>query len=78
MSIKTDASDIKILGKDNCPQCTVVKKILTGKGIDYEYIDTGLSENRRYLDEAIAYGIRSLPVIIVDGEYKGIDWVKSL
>jgi glutaredoxin len=70
--------NVKILGKTNCSQCTVVKKILTGKGIDYEYIDTGLSENRRYLDEAIAYGIRSLPVIIVDGEYKGIDWVKSL
>jgi glutaredoxin len=70
--------NIIVLGKKNCSQCKVVCKILTDKFISYEYIDTGLSENRRYLDEAIAYGIRSLPVIIVDGEYKGIDWVKSL
>jgi len=70
--------NVKVLGKTNCSQCNVVCKILTDKLISYEYIDTGLSENRRYLDEAIEYGIRSLPVIIVDGEYKGIDWVKSL
>lgn len=70
--------NIIVLSKKNCSQCKVVCKILTDKFISYEYIDIGLPENRCYLDEAIGYGIRSLPVIIVDGEYKGMDWVMNI
>lgn len=62
--------DIKItvIGQPNCANCKIVKSILDRKGYDYKYVDAGLAPGQ--VQKAFDAGFRSLPIIIMNDEFK--------
>lgn len=52
---------------DGCPVCARAKEYLAGRGVDYEERNVSRSEEH-YRELVEGMGLRSVPVIIVDGE----------
>ena len=60
---------IKVIGKENCSRCEMVKNILTNKGIEYEYQLLDECENKaEYIKMAREKGQLSMPLIIQDNK----------
>lgn len=62
---------IKVIGKENCGACMMAKKVLTKKGVEFEYVYLNdLSEEERdvVLKLADEQGMRSMPLIVKDGK----------
>lgn len=55
---------IKIYGKTNCSKCKMLKNILDGKGVDYEYVE----DLKTLMMIASKSRIMSAPVIEKDGK----------
>lgn len=51
---------ITVYSKDGCPKCRVLKMKLEQKGLEYE--------DCHDLDKAMGMGLKSFPVMCVDGE----------
>lgn len=59
-----------VWSKDDCPQCTSAKNLLTQKGIAYEERKIGEGWSREQLLESVP-DARSVPQIIINGEAIG-------
>ena len=62
---------IKVIGKENCGACMMARKVLTKKGVEFEYVHLDdLSEEDKdvVLKLAEEQGMRSMPLIIKDGK----------
>ncbi|APH21014.1 glutaredoxin domain-containing protein [Clostridium botulinum] len=63
---------LKVIGKENCSQCLLVKKLLTNKGINFNYIDLyslSKEEQSNYIKEAQKNKIMQLPLIIENNDF---------
>ena len=62
---------IKVIGKENCGACMMAKKVLTRKGIEFEYVhldELDEEERAEILKMADEQGMRSMPLIVKDGK----------
>ena len=62
---------IKVIGKENCGACMMAKKVLTRKGVDFEYVyldELEEEERKEVLRMSDEQGVKSMPLIIKDGE----------
>ena len=62
---------IKVIGKENCGACMMAKKVLTRKGVDFEYVyldELEEEERKEVLRMSDEQGIRSMPLIVKDGK----------
>lgn len=62
---------IKVIGKENCGACMMAKKVLTRKGVDFEYVyldELEEEERKEVLRMSDEQGMKSMPLIIKDGE----------
>ena len=62
---------IKIIGKENCGACMMAKKVLTRKGVDFEYVyldELEEEEREEILRMSDEQGMKSMPLIIKDGK----------
>ncbi|MCW6663927.1 glutaredoxin-like protein NrdH [Aerococcaceae bacterium NML190073] len=59
-------SEIKVYSKPNCMQCDFTKKWLQDNGVMYEELD--VEKQPTALEEVIALGYKSLPVVYVDSD----------
>ena len=64
-------SRVEIYATMFCPFCYRAKKLLDGKGVDYEEIDVTLSPTRRREITDRAQGRTSVPQIFIDGQHVG-------
>lgn len=69
---------IRVIGKENCSRCAMVKNILNKKGIEYEYNLLDECENKEeYIKMAIEEGKLSMPLIIKDGKLINLQEVNA-
>lgn len=59
---------IEVYGKENCPQCEVMKRILDSKNMKYAYYMVGKDVTREELLEKCQVPVRSVPVVFKDGK----------
>ena len=62
---------IKVIGKENCGACMMAKKVLTRKGVDFEYVyldELEEEERKEVLRMADEQGMRSMPLIVKDAK----------
>ena len=62
---------IQVIGKENCGACMMVKRVLTAKGVEFEYSlleDKEQEEQEQIIKMAEEQGKMSMPFIIKDGE----------
>ena len=62
---------ISVIGKENCGACMMARKVLTKKGVEFEYVHLDdLSEEDKdvVLKLVEEQGMRSMPLIIKDGK----------
>jgi glutaredoxin len=62
---------ITLIGKPNCTNCLITKKIFDNNGIEYEYklLDDFTSEEKKHLlAEARIKGNMQMPIILKNGE----------
>ena len=62
---------IKVIGKENCGDCMMAKKVLTKKGVEFEYAyldELDAEEREEVLKMADEQGMRSMPLIVKDGK----------
>lgn len=62
---------LKIIGNTGCSRCTMVKTLLTSKGIDFDYSlldDLSEKNKERYIKQAEEKGMMNMPLIIKDDE----------
>ena len=62
---------IKVIGKENCGACMMAKKVLTRKGVDFEYVyldELEEEEREEILRMSDEQGMKSMPLIIKDGK----------
>ena len=62
---------IKVIGKENCGACMMAKKVLTRKGVDFEYVyldELEEEERKEVLSMSDEQGMRSMPLIVKDGK----------
>lgn len=67
---------LKVIGKNNCSRCDMVKNILNNKGIEFEYElmeELGCDEKKEYMKMARENGIMEFPLIYIDSELKSLD-----
>ena len=64
-------SRVEIYATMFCPFCYRAKKLLDGKGVDYEEIDVTMSPTRRREMTDRAQGQTSVPQIFIDGQHVG-------
>jgi glutaredoxin len=60
-----------LIGKENCSRCEMTKKILTGKGIEFEYYlesEIPTKDRLEYKKLAFQAKILDFPIIIKDGQ----------
>ena len=58
---------LNIYSKPNCSKCTMLKRWLEIKGIDYNEID--ISENQEGMDKLVSSSRTSLPVVEIEDEF---------
>lgn len=62
---------ITIYGKFGCSACETAKRLMTRKELPYNYIDMNDLNNdatAALLADAASAGVRSLPIIVVNGK----------
>ena len=62
---------IQVIGKENCGACMMAKRVLTTKGVEFEYSlleDKEQKEQEQIIKMAEEQGKMSMPFIIKDGE----------
>ena len=62
---------IKVIGKENCGACMMAKKVLTRKGVEFEYVyldELEEEERKEVLRMSDEQGMRSMPLIVKDGK----------
>ena len=72
LTIKGNNMQAVIYGRPNCPYCDSAKALAGREGIDYTYIDiraAGIDGEK--LSEMLGRPVRTVPQILVDGEYVG-------
>lgn len=67
--------NIRVYTKKNCAGCDQVKALLDAKGLGYEAVDVVLSKDAQALFRE--KGFRSVPQILVDGEFVTIEQLKE-
>lgn len=63
---------IKVIGKEGCSQCVLVKNLLTSKGVEFNYLNLYTlpqEEQDNYINIAQQKGLMQLPLIIDDNEF---------
>ena len=61
---------IEVIGNKNCAACLVTKRLLTDRGVEFEYKiydDMPADERSRVMDIARAANALSFPIILRDG-----------
>lgn len=61
--------EITVYTKNNCIQCVMTKKELTKRGLTYKEIN--IEEQPTATEELIERNLRSMPVVVVDGNWSG-------
>ena len=62
---------IKVIGKENCGACMMAKKVLTRKGVEFEYVyldELEKKKKKEVLRMSDEQGMRSMPLIVKDGK----------
>lgn len=57
---------VLVYGADWCGDCKASKAFLDKKGVDYEYFDVEMDENKQKMLE-ITNGSKIIPAILIDG-----------
>lgn len=67
---------IEVYGRENCSNCKAVETYLTKRGVPYvkKHMDDASQEVIQKGGEA---GVRSLPLVLVDGEVYSSGWNRS-
>ena len=64
-------AQIKIYTSMWCPYCTMAKRLLKGKGVDFEEIDVTMNAHERANMVDLAGGKTSVPQIFIDETHVG-------
>ena len=62
---------IKVIGKEGCSRCLMVKNLLNNKKIEFEYFllnELSQEEQNNYLKMAKEVGMTNLPLVIKDNK----------
>lgn len=62
---------VEIYATQTCPYCHAARRLLEGKGAEYELIDVGAQPERRVEMTERAQGRRTVPQIFIDGRHIG-------
>ena len=68
--------EITVYGTTTCPHCVKVKNFLDNKATDYEYQLVGTDLSIEQLEESVGRPVRTVPVIVVDGDELSFDSLK--
>lgn len=55
---------LKVIGKTNCIQCKMTRKLLDQAKVDYQYIN--LAEHPSLIEKIKATGVSQVPIILRD------------
>lgn len=61
----------KIFGTPSCTYCGAAKALLKSNKIDFEYVDIREGTNKADLEALIGTTVKTVPQIILNGEYIG-------
>lgn len=62
---------IKVIGKENCGRCKMVKTILKNKGKEFQYVDfetLSSEEQKQYIKTARRKGMLNFPMVFLNNE----------
>lgn len=62
---------LKVIGKNGCSACVVLKERLTQEGIEFEYVmfeDIDAKAKREYVTKSRNAGIQRFPMVFKDDE----------
>lgn len=57
---------VVVYSKNNCPQCRMVKKLLTDKEVSFE--ERNIEEEPEYIEYLKSLEFKTVPVTDIDGE----------
>lgn len=69
---------VSVYGTKVCPNCDKVKSYLNIKEIPYSYSSVGEDISREELETVVSHPVRSVPVIVVDGQEKTFDQLREM
>ena len=64
-------ADIKVYTSMWCPYCTMAKRLLTAKGVEFEEIDVTMNAAQRTKMVELASGKTSVPQIFINDTHVG-------
>ena len=70
--------EVTIYGKTNCSNCLNVTRYLETKEIKHEYKLVGRDLSKEDLEDIVHHSVRTVPVILVDGEEQTFDELRKL
>ena len=62
---------LKVVGKNGCGACVVLKEKLTNEGVEFEYVmfeDIDVKARREYVTKSRNAGIQRFPMVFNDDE----------
>lgn len=62
---------LKVVGKNGCGACVVLKEKLTNEGVEFEYVmfeDIDVKARREYVTKSRNAGIQRFPMVFKDDE----------
>ena len=68
--------NITVYGTPVCPHCNNVKAFLENKHMEYDYKTVGADIEPQALEEQLGRPVRTVPVIVVDGDELSFDTLK--
>lgn len=68
--------NVTVYGTPVCPNCKTVKSFLESSKVGYDYRSVGEDVTKEQLEETVGRPVRSVPVIVVDGEEVTFDLLK--
>ena len=69
--------NITIYGTHTCPYCINVKTFLEGRDTSYDYKIVGDDISMTQLEEIVGRSIKTVPVIVVDGDELSFDSLRT-
>jgi len=63
--------NITIYSKNNCPNCTTAKRLLSFKKLEFDEVDVETAEGLMSLNANVSGQYRQMPQIFIDGQRVG-------
>lgn len=63
-------NNIVIYTSNNCSHCKVIMMYLDAN--DIPYTEVNISTNDKYIEDIVSKGFRTVPILVVNGEYNAV------